>query len=81
MWVHEVLAQAAAELGLAEDDLVALRSASTLGGQRTEQARARLSPLCVSGLDLVAFGSHGRQEVTAESDFDYLVVATELPPG
>lgn len=77
--MHEILAQAAAELDLAEEDLAALRSASTLGSQRTEQARARLSPLCVTGLDLVAFGSHGRQEVTAESDFDYLVLATELP--
>lgn len=47
--------------------------------QRIGSGREVLGKRCVGGLDVVAFGSLARREITDESDFDYLVLATELP--
>ncbi|WP_192498656.1 nucleotidyltransferase domain-containing protein [Ornithinimicrobium pratense] len=56
-----------------------ISAAKALAGRRIDQARAALGSSQEEGLDVVAFGSLARQEVTRESDFDYLVLATNLP--
>jgi hypothetical protein len=76
--VHRVLLAAAEALGLSSA-LPALRSAAALSDSRIALGRRTLAPFCGSGLDVIAFGSLARREVTQESDFDYLVLATELP--
>ncbi|HEY0949332.1 hypothetical protein [Nocardioides sp.] len=56
-----------------------IAGARELSCTRIDQARQRLSSLPSDELDVVAFGSLARLEVTAESDFDYLVLAAGVP--
>jgi hypothetical protein len=68
--------QMASEMIAHFDCLVGARA---LAESRIESSRKTLGGSTVTGLDVVAFGSLARKEVTAESDFDYLVLATNLP--
>lgn len=52
--------------------------ARSLSDQRIDLARRRLASTG-DGLDIVGFGSLARREMTAESDFDYIVLALGLP--
>lgn len=56
-----------------------LQKARQEASRRIEEARAILEPHKADGFDIVGFGSLARREITAESDFDYLVLATEMP--
>lgn len=59
-----------------------LRGARQLSQTRISTARAHLTSRFTTsdlGVDVIAFGSLARHEVTKESDFDYLVVATGMP--
>lgn len=70
-----------AELGLATPELANLEGAFRLSADRIEFARARLASEihAEAEVDVVAFGSIARREMTIESDFDYSVVAYGLP--
>lgn len=61
------------------DAAPAISRARELSAQRIDEARSELANFCGQSLDVVGFGSLARQEVTTESDFDYLVLATGVP--
>lgn len=81
--VH-ALATAVGKLGLELDDIPSLRSAFELSEARIERARAHLTDHLANQphtTDVVAFGSLARREMTAASDFDYLVINYSLDPA
>jgi len=50
-----------------------------MSDRRVDVAREKFKADAIDDLDVIGFGSLGRREVTEESDFDYLVLATGLP--
>jgi predicted nucleotidyltransferase len=81
--MHEKVAAAVAELGL-DGQVPTLEKTADLSYRLVEEARTSLAeqlpPENDVKLDVVAFGSIARQEMSAESDADYLVIAYELLP-
>lgn len=69
-----------ASVPVAVDRIVEARQ---LSRERIREARHELGHRAGCGLDVTAFGSLARLEVTSESDFDYLVLVDSLPddPG
>lgn len=80
--MHDELTKALDTLGLA-NEVPAIKHNAKLTDDRVRESRGflkdGLKPENVP-LDVVAFGSMGRQESSAESDFDWLIIAHELPP-
>lgn len=76
--MHQDLEGAAEKLGIAEQ-LPNLREAARHSQEVLSQAKgwlaAKVDPREAPNLDVVALGSYARLEASAESDFDYLVVA------
>jgi len=81
--MHENVAAAIATLGL-DGQVPTLERAADLSRRLVDDSRSflakQLPPEDDVKLDVVAFGSIARQEMSAESDADYLVVAYELLP-
>lgn len=61
-------------------DCHAIIEARTLSDQRIRSGREALQQHKDGVNDIVAFGSLARREATSQSDFDYLLVSTGLPP-
>ena len=84
--MHGELLNAASSLGLDLNNLhdAADRTQSVIGEAQTEVNRYIEDALggftSGKGLDIVAFGSMARDEMAPASDFDYLVIATEIVP-
>lgn len=81
--MHEDVAAAVANLGLT-GQLPTLERAADLSNRLVQESQSflaeQLPPEDDVKLDVVAFGSIARQEMSAESDADYLVIAYELLP-
>lgn len=79
--LHPSTQRAAENLGIAAR-IEALRKSAELSARWIAGARSRFTadqPVESAIADVVAFGSLARQELTAESDLDYLVVAIGMP--
>lgn len=80
--MHRVLSEAITKLGL-KGRLQALTKNVILSERMVRESRSYLRsqvPPKTVPIDVVAVGSFGRQEASAESDFDYLIVVHDLPP-
>lgn len=64
---------------LDSSDFPSIAAARRLSSERIAIARNALQDAAEPGLDVVGFGSLARREMTSESDFDYLVLAMQLP--
>ncbi|RIJ71146.1 nucleotidyltransferase domain-containing protein [Nakamurella silvestris] len=77
--MHSALRAALDDLG-AGRPFLHVDDSYQLSEERIDLARRRLTVSGNDALDVVAFGSLARREMTQESDFDYLVLVKDLPP-